>query len=74
MKLLRAAVAEVLGMFIDDGSLALALLVLIGAVTFAVKAGWLGALGGGLALLVGCVVLLVESVLRAARGKVAKGD
>jgi hypothetical protein len=69
MKLLRAAIAEVLGMFIDDGSLALALLVLIGAVTAAVKAGWLGALGGGLALLAGCVALLVESVWRAARGR-----
>ena len=72
MKLLRAAAAEVLGMFIDDGSLALALVVLIGAVTLVVKAGWLGALGGGIALLAGCVALLVESVWRAAREKGAR--
>jgi len=74
MKLLRAAIAEVLGMFIDDGSLALALLVLIGAVTAAVSAGWLGALASGVVLLCGCALILVESVYRAARQKSAKTD
>jgi len=69
MKLLRAAAAELFGMFVDDGSLALALLLLVALVSLAVKVGGLLPLAGALALLGGCNLLLVESVLRAARRK-----
>jgi hypothetical protein len=67
MKFLRIAAEELIGMFIDDGSLALWSVVLIAVVTAAVL--WLGfpGLWGGIALALGCIVILTASVLRAAR-------
>ncbi|MDB5528422.1 MAG: hypothetical protein JWR51_1525 [Devosia sp.] len=67
MKFLRIAAEELIGMFIDDGSLALWSVVLIAIVTAAVL--WLGfpGLWGGIALALGCIVILTASVLRAAR-------
>ena len=67
MKTLNALVDEVLGMFIDDGSLALAILAIV---AFAI---WISfrfenaSLAVGIILLVGCLVALVENVLRSAR-------
>jgi hypothetical protein len=66
---LRAALAELIGMFIDDGRLALTLVALIALVTLLVKAAGLVPLAGGLLLLAGCIVLLAESVYRDARRK-----
>lgn len=67
MKLLRAIVDETLGMFIDDGALALLAVVLIGFVGIASVLvhvpGWVICL----ALLVGCVAILAYSAIRAAR-------
>ena len=54
-------------MFIDDGNLALLALILIAAVTAAVKLLALPPLFGGVLLLVGCIAILIESVRRAAR-------
>jgi hypothetical protein len=67
MKFLRIAAEELIGMFIDDGSLALWSVVLIAIVTAAVL--WLGfpGLGGGIALALGCIAILTFSVLRAVR-------
>ncbi len=72
MSFIRTALAELLGMFIDDGQLALALLALIALVTLAVKFAGLGGLAGSLLLLAGCIALLLESVYRHARRKAAK--
>jgi hypothetical protein len=72
MKIIRAAVAEFLGMFIDDGSLALAIVAMIALVTIGVKIAGIAPIVGGVALLLGCALLLVESVYRAARRKMAK--
>jgi hypothetical protein len=47
MKVIRAALAELIGMFIDAGSLALGLVVLIAAVTLAVKMAGIGPSVGG---------------------------
>jgi hypothetical protein len=69
MKGIRAVLSGLIGLFIDDGSLALAILGLIVVVTVAVKAGWLTPLAGGLLLLAGCIVVILESVYRAARRK-----
>ena len=72
MSMIRTAIASFIGLFIDDGSLALAILVLIAAATVAVKAAWLAPLGGGILLLAGCIALLLESVYRAARKKATR--
>ena len=74
MNVIRTALAELLGMFIDDGQLALTLIALIAVVTLAVKVAGLGGLAGGLLLLAGCILLLLESVYRHARRKAAKRD
>jgi len=74
MSAVRTAFAELLGMFIDDGQLALTLIALIALVTLAVKSAWIGGLAGGVALLAGCIALLLESVYRHARRNLAKRD
>jgi len=74
MNVIRTALADLVGMFIDDGQLALTLIALIAVVTLLVKSAWIAPLAGGLLLLAGCIVLLLESVYRHARRKVAKSD
>ncbi|RUV76195.1 MAG: hypothetical protein EOR30_15965 [Mesorhizobium sp.] len=66
MNLVRLAVKEFIGMFVDDGNLALLALLLIAAITAAVKFLALPPFGGIL-LLIGCLAILVQSVRRAAR-------
>ncbi|MGX9179318.1 hypothetical protein [Mesorhizobium sp. AA22] len=67
MNLVRLAVREFIGMFVDDGNLALLALLLIAAITAAVKFLALPPLFGGILLLIGCLAILVQSVRRAAR-------
>ena len=71
MTVIRAALAELIGVFIDDGQLALMLVALIAVVTALVKLAGIGGLAGGLLLLAGAIGLLVESVYRDARRKKA---
>ena len=71
MTALRAAITELIGMFIDDGQLALTLVALIAIVTLLVKIAGIGGLAGGLLLLAGAIGLLIESVYRDARRKKA---
>ena len=59
--------SELVGMFIDDGALALLALVLVAVVTVLVKLFALPGLWGALVLLVGCLAILADSVRRAAR-------
>ena len=73
MNVIRTALTELLGMFIAAGLLALTLIALIAVVTLVVKSAWIGPLAGGIALLAGCIALLLESVYRHAR-KAAKRD
>jgi hypothetical protein len=69
MKVLIRAFNELLGLFVDDGSLALAALLVLGATGLLVGSGLLqGPLA--LALLTGGIVAaLLENVLRSARRK-----
>jgi hypothetical protein len=67
MNAIRLVAREFFGMFVDDGSLALLALVLVAAVTAAVKLLSLPPLLGGALLLVGCLAILLQSVRRAAR-------
>jgi hypothetical protein len=66
MNVVRIVLKELVDMFIDDGSLALLALILIAGVTAAVKLLALPPLLGGIALLIGCLAILVQSVRRAA--------
>lgn len=67
MNVIRLILKELVGMFIDDGSLATLALLLIVAITAAVKLLALPPLAGGFLLLVGCLAILLHSVRRAAR-------
>jgi hypothetical protein len=67
MTVIRLVLKELIGMFIDDGNLALLALILIVAVTVAVKLLALPPLLGGVVLLAGCLAILLLSVRRAAR-------
>jgi len=67
MNVIRLILRELVGMFIDDGSLATLALVLIVAITAAVKLLALPPLAGGILLLAGCLAILLYSVRRAAR-------
>jgi hypothetical protein len=62
---MRALLDELVGLFVDDGFLALALIVWCAAIALAralFQAPWLGPL-----LLIGCALILLLTVLRAAR-------
>ncbi|MGX5829550.1 hypothetical protein [Mesorhizobium sp. 43Arga] len=67
MSVIRLVAREFLGMFVDDGNLALLALVLVAAVAAAVKLLALPPLLGGALLLVGCLAILLQSVRRATR-------
>lgn len=66
MKLLSAIGREILGLFVDDGALALHILGVVGAAGLASLLGAADAWVGGL-LLIGLLVVLAESVRRSAR-------
>ncbi|TXR50120.1 hypothetical protein FVA77_06395 [Phyllobacterium endophyticum] len=69
MNIVRTAIREIFGMFIDDGALALWSMILIFLVAAAVEFGGLPGLAGGIMLLAGCILILAESTFRAARKK-----
>ena len=68
MNIIRLILNELVGMFVDDGNLALLALLMIAAITAAVKLLALPPLLGGALLLIGCLAILLQSVRRAARG------
>ena len=67
MTVLRIALSELIGMFIDDGSLATLCLILILVIAGAVEFLAMPPLVGGLLLLVGCLAILLYSVRRAVK-------
>ena len=67
MTLLKTIWDETLGMFVDDGALALQAVILIAAVAGAVKLMGLSPLIGGVLLLVGCLAALGLSLWRKIR-------
>ncbi|ANP90399.1 hypothetical protein HFO55_26745 [Rhizobium leguminosarum] len=67
--ILKVVFKEFFGMFIDDGALALAALLLIAVVGVLVKFAHADALLAAALLLLGCLLILAESVVRAARKK-----
>lgn len=67
MKLLKAIIKEAIGMFVDDGMLALLCALLVAVATVAVLVLGLPALWGGLVLLIGCIAIIAWSVINASR-------
>ena len=67
MKLLKAMLGEFIGLFVDDGALALLVVLLVVVVASAVKLMGLPATVGGFVLLVGCLYVLALSLVRAMR-------
>jgi hypothetical protein len=67
MRLMKTIAAELLGLFVDDGSLVAAVLVWVLGVAIALHAGVLDPVIGAELLGIGLAVLLTENVIRSAR-------
>jgi hypothetical protein len=67
MTMLKELVAELIGMFVGETRLTISVLAIIAAVGSLVDFVGLDPLLGGAALLLGCLILLIESVCRSAR-------
>lgn len=67
MTILRDVIAELLGMFVGDARLTAAVLIVVAVAAVLIDVGDLSPLLGGGVLLVGCLVVLMGAVLRAAR-------
>ncbi len=67
MSVLKQALAELAGLFVDDRNLAALTLVLIAVDAGLVKLAGLSPLWGAYLLLLGCLAVLAESVFRASR-------
>lgn len=72
MNILKLIFNETIGMFIDDGALALLSLVLILVIGAAAEYALIDGTVGGILLIVGCLAVLAESVARHARNSGAK--
>lgn len=69
MNLIKIIWGETLGMFVDDGALALQAVVLIAVITSAVKLLGVPAFWGGVMLLPGCMAVLALSLMRKTRSR-----
>lgn len=67
MTMLKDIVAELIGMFVGEKRLTVAVLAIVAAAGSLVDFTNLNSLVGGSLLLLGCLVLLIESVCRSAR-------
>jgi hypothetical protein len=67
MRTLIAILREVAGLFVDDGSLALAILAVVGVAAFLAIILKASALAVGLVLLGGCAAVLIENIMRTVR-------
>jgi hypothetical protein len=69
MKALTAIGREVFGLFVDDGSLAIAILVWVGLIAALVFAAALPPALTGILLFAGLIAILLENILRRVRAK-----
>ena len=67
MTVLKEVVAELIGMFVAEKRLTIAVLVVVTMAGWLVDVVGLDSPFGGAALLFGCLILLIESVCRSAR-------
>jgi hypothetical protein len=68
--MLKEIIAELIGMFMGDARLTLAVLALVVSAAALIKIAGADPLGAGGVLLVGCLGLLIENVHRSARRSV----
>jgi hypothetical protein len=66
MTMLKEIIAELIGMFMGDARLTLAVLAIVAGAAL-IKLAGVDPLGAGSLLLVGCLGLLIENVYRSAR-------
>jgi hypothetical protein len=67
MTMIKELAAELIGMFVAEKRLAVAVLAIVAIAGSLVDFAGLDPLVGGAVLLFGCLILLIESVCRAAR-------
>jgi hypothetical protein len=67
MTMLKELAGEMIGMFVAEKRLAIAVLSIVAVAGSLVDLAGLNPLVGGAVLLFGCLILLIESVCRAAR-------
>jgi hypothetical protein len=67
MRTLIAILREVANLFVDDGSLALAILAVVAIAAFLAIVLKASALAVGLVLLGGCAAVLIENIIRTVR-------
>jgi len=69
MSFVQTVASELFGLFVDDGSLAIGILVLVAAIAGLQYAGVIAPAITGVAVFAGLVLLLLENVLRHARSR-----
>jgi len=67
MTMLKEIAAELIGMFMGDARLTLAVLAVVASAAALINLAGVDPLGAGAILLVGCLGLLIENVHRSAR-------
>ncbi len=67
MQWIKRVLAELFGLFVDDGSFAVAILAWVAVVWLVLPRLGMSAAAGGIILFAGLALILVESVLRRAR-------
>jgi len=67
MNVLKEVVAELVGMFVAEKRLTIAILGVVTVAAWLVNFTDLDPLAGGAVILLGCLILLIESVWRSAR-------
>jgi hypothetical protein len=67
MTMLKEIFAELIGMFMGDARLSLAVLALVAGAAALIKLADVDPLGAGGLLLIGCLGVLIENVYRSAR-------
>ena len=72
MKWLKNILHEIFGLFVDDGSFALAILIWLAVVRWATSHVGFSPLASGILLFIGLALILVESTIRYSRRRRAK--
>ena len=69
MSVFAEVIKELIGMFIADRRLALSIFILVAVVALLASVQWVEPVFCGSLLLFGCLVILIEAVLREARNR-----
>jgi hypothetical protein len=67
MNLIVTAFKQLIGLFVEDGTLALLLIIWVGIAALALPRMPIDSAWDGVILFAGCVAILIENVVRAAR-------